>query len=320
MRVDKPRILVVDDEKFNRSVLSDLLKPEYTVTLAKDGHQAIEKAHSEHPPELILLDVAMPVMDGYMACSELKASPITRDIPIIFVTAMQSQEDEHKGLQLGAIDYIAKPFSPPIVLARVRNHLALSQARQKLAEAHTMLAMKNKQLEVMATKDALTGLNNRYSLDEELTREMNKAKRFERPLSVMLIDIDNFKQINDNFGHQVGDMVLKQIGNQLQHGVRNTDIVGRWGGEEFLVVCPETDVEGVCKLAENLRTKVEEQVYPVQSNVTASFGVTSLEGDESIKELLNRADSNLYRAKESGRNKVVCGPKCSECGKDINAA
>lgn len=304
MNDTKPRILVVDDEKFNRTVLVDLLKKDYTAVLAKDGAQAVKKAHSAHPPDLILMDVMMPGMDGYTTCRRLKESPLTRDIPLIFVTARQDAEDERKGLDAGAIDYIAKPFSPAIVLARVRNHLALENARKRLAEAHAMLALKNKELETMAMIDALTGLNNRFTLDETMARELHKAERYQRPLSLALLDVDHFKQVNDNHGHHIGDQVLKKLAGLLRENVRESDVPGRWGGEEFLIICPETDREGVRVLADNLRKRIETQPFPVVGRITASLGVTTYAEADTAESLLQRADKGLYQAKAQGRNRV----------------
>ncbi len=303
----KPRILVVDDEKFNRTVLTDLLKGEYTVALAKDGKQGVDKAHSEFPPDLIILDVMMPGMDGYTACQRLKESPLTRDIPVIFVTAKQDAEDERHGLSVGAIDYISKPFSPAIVLARVRNHLALSNARKKLAEAHAMLALKNKELEALATRDALTGLSNRFALDKAMNRELKKAGRYERPLSLIILDVDNFKAVNDGYGHPVGDQVLKQMAELIRGSVRESDVPGRWGGEEFLVICPETDRGGALILAENLRGRIEDNAFPVPGNITVSLGCAAYEAGDSVENLIKRADQGLYKAKEGGRNRVEAG-------------
>jgi len=301
----KPRILVVDDEKFNRTVLADLLKGEYTVVLAKDGKQGLDKAHSEYPPDLIILDIMMPGMDGYYACQKLKESPLTRDIPVVFVTARQDAEDERHGLSVGAIDYISKPFSPAIVLARVHNHLALAHARQKLAEAHAMLAIKNKELEGLATHDSLTGLSNRFALDKAMNFELKKAERYERPLSLIIMDVDNFKKVNDNYGHPIGDQVLKQMAALIRDSVRESDIPGRWGGEEFLVICPETDSTGARILAENLRKHIENNAFPVPGKITVSLGCATLTAKDSVENLIKRVDQRLYKAKETGRNRVV---------------
>lgn len=301
----KPRILVVDDEKFNRTVLTDLLKEEYTVVLAKDGKQGLDKAHSEHPPNLIILDIMMPGMDGYTACKRLKESPLTRDIPVVFITARQDAEDERHGLSVGAIDYISKPFSPAIVLARVHNHLALANARQKLAEAHAMLAIKNKELEGLATCDSLTGVSNRFALDKAMNFELKKAGRYERPLSLIIMDVDHFKTVNDNYGHPVGDQVLKQMAALIRDSVRESDIPGRWGGEEFLVICPETDGTGARVLAENLRKRIENNAFPVPDKITVSLGCATLAAEDSVENLIKRADKRLYKAKETGRNRVV---------------
>lgn len=304
MKNCKPRILVVDDEKFNRTMLVDLLKDEYTVVLAKNGDQALNKAHSEIPPNIILLDILMPGMDGYEVCKKLKESPLTRDIPVIFVTAMQDEKDEKKGLDIGAIDYIAKPFRPAIVKARIRNHIALEQVRQKLSEAHMMLAMKHKELEKMASQDALTGLHNRYHLDEAITVEMKKSKRYRRPFSLIIIDLDHFKKVNDGYGHQAGDRTLQALALLLEENIRETDILGRWGGEEFMIISPETGPKGAFSFAENIRKMIEKHSFPTVEKITASLGYSSYCDDDNIYTLIRKADNALYKAKELGRNQV----------------
>ncbi len=304
MNTSKPRILVVDDEKFNRTILVDLLKEEFTVSLAKDGTGALKKAHSSPRPNLILLDVLMPQMDGYTVCRKLKESSVTRDIPVIFVTAMRDEEDERKGLEIGAIDYIAKPFRPYTVQARVRNHIQLEQIRRKLTEAHHLLEIKNRELEIMASKDPLTGLYNRLHLNELMTLELKKSNRYARPFSIVLLDIDHFKQINDTYGHQTGDLVLQHLADLLRRNTREADLLFRFGGEEFLMLCPETDQPKIFQLAEKLRQVTAQEPFPSVTHITASFGHSTYRSGDTIESIIARADMALYSAKEAGRNQV----------------
>ncbi len=304
MEEKKPRILVADDERVNRSILTDLLKSEYTVVLAKDGQGVLEKAHSENPPNLILLDVLMPGMNGFTVCKKLKESSSTCDIPVIFITAMQDEEDEKTGLDIGAIDYITKPFRPAIVQARVRNHITLEQVRRKLSEAHFALELKNKELEIMASRDTLTGLHNRLYLEDLIFLELKKTERYGYPFSIILLDIDHFKQINDCYGHQTGDIVLKQLAGLLKKNSREADILFRFGGEEFLILCPNSNRQNVFSFAEKLRQKIEREPFPTVKHITASFGHTTHTTNDTIETLIERADTALYKAKESGRNQV----------------
>jgi len=292
------RILVVDDERVNRKILCDLLESSYEVIVAKSGQQALERAGSGVGVDLILLDIVMPGMDGYDVVRRLKQSSATRNIPVIFITAMDSIADEERGLDLGAVDYITKPFHPEIVRARVENHLRFVRQRRLL--------------ETLAGRDGLTELPNRRRLDEALNQEWRRCSRSGAPLSLAMVDVDFFKQYNDLFGHARGDQVLQSVARALGEGLRRpADLVARFGGEEFVVLLPETKVKGAIVIANGIRTAVESLAIPhpesrASKYVTVSVGGATLAGvDLSPQDLLDAADAMLYRSKELGRNRVA---------------
>ncbi len=287
---NKSTILVVDDLRTNALALAKILKPEWAVRTALDGPTALQMAAEEPAPDIILLDIKMPGMDGHEVCKRLKQSPETRDIPVVFVTALDDQKEEAYGLGLGAVDYIVKPVNAPIVKARIRNHIALRQALSKL--------------EQLAIRDKLTGLYNRRKLDESFAVEVSRAERYGRPLSVIMLDIDHFKAVNDTHGHPVGDAVLVETAERLLAALRTSDIPGRWGGEEFLIICPETPLDTAVQLADRLRHNYEMKDFPEAGRLTASFGVSTHHKGQLAPDILSGADKALYRAKNGGRNRV----------------
>lgn len=294
---DKKTILIVDDLRTNALALASILKTDWNIKTALDGATALQMAASDPAPDIILLDIKMPGMDGYEVCRRLKSSPETRDIPIIFITSMEAEKEEARGLELGAADYIVKPANAPIIKARVRNQLAL---RKALVD----LAITNVALEQLAAQDKLTNLYNRRKLDESFALEVARAERYGRPLSAILLDIDHFKAVNDTYGHPVGDAVLTETADRLRAALRTSDIPGRWGGEEFLILCPETPLETAVQLAERLRQNYETRDFPVAGRLTASFGVAAHRKGRRAEDILLLADAALYRAKNGGRNRV----------------
>ncbi len=300
---EKPRILIVDDEKMNLKVLADLLKDEYTPVLARNGEQALQHTLGDSPPDLILLDVIMPQMGGYDVIRELKNNDKTNNIPVIFVTALDSIEDEELGLKLGAVDYITKPYSPPIVKMRVRNHLRIVH--------HYKL------LDQLAYLDGLTEISNRRRFEEIFKKEWERSCRNGTSFSLAMVDVDFFKQYNDHYGHAMGDQALQKIAKALTGVLRRPgDFIARYGGEEFVILLPETDVDGAKKIAErSLRDVAALQIPHSRSqaadHVTVSIGIatldmgTHIEGEISSKSFLGTADRNLYLAKQNGRNCII---------------
>lgn len=290
-------VLIVDDAPVNIRVLGNALKTDYKVLFATNGEKALEIAMSSSPPDLILLDIMMPGMDGYEVCQKLKAEKYTQNIPVIFITAMSQEADETRGLEIGAVDYITKPFSLPIAKVRVKTHLELKRHRDML--------------ENLSMLDGLTGISNRRRFDEFFDMEWKRAERDASFLSLIMIDIDFFKAFNDYYGHQTGDDCLKQVAKTLADSVkRPADCIARYGGEEFASILPGTDIQGAVLIAENMRKNVEAlgipHSYSPIDHVTISLGSASVlpaKGHSAIN-LIEGADKTLYRAKEGGRNQV----------------
>jgi len=295
-KTTKYSVLIVDDELTNLVTLTDILEPEYEVSAIRDSLDVIETVRSDMP-DVILLDIVMPNMDGYDVIKLLKKSKMTKEIPVIFITGLDDIEAEEKGLILGAADYIAKPFHAPIVKLRVRNQIKM------LDQFRTILRL--------SMHDSLTGLPNRRNYESRLSYEWSRAQREQTPLSLLLIDVDNFKAYNDTFGHQQGDAALVSVVSKF-NGVlkRPGDFAVRWGGEEFVIILPNTDTDGAMEVAEQLRQSVEEAEIPGKqiTNITVSIGVnTWVYGQEStIDELMQNADTALYEAKHDGRNRIRC--------------
>jgi diguanylate cyclase (GGDEF)-like protein len=296
----RPLILIVDDTPINIQLLAEALRTDYRVKVAASGPAAFDVIARHGVPDLVLLDIMMPVMDGYEVCRKLKADPATMNIPVIFVSAKADAVDEEFGLRLGAVDYITKPFNLPIVSARVQNHINL----KKKADL----------LESLAMLDGLTHIPNRRRFDEFLDTEWKRAKRSGRPIALIMADIDHFKEYNDHYGHGAGDAALKKVAQALvDASQRPADLVARYGGEEFVALLPETDFEGVRLMAERLRAVVESlhilhEYSDAARWVTISVGFAYEEpaDERSVNALLEQADRMLYRAKEEGRNRC-CG-------------
>jgi diguanylate cyclase (GGDEF)-like protein len=293
-------VLVVDDERLNIDVLVDSLRADYKIKVAKNGEQALKAAHTEPIPDLILLDIMMPELDGYEVCRRLKEDDLTRKIPVIFVSAKGLVEDVTKGFEVGAVDYITKPFHIAVVQARVRTHLRLKH--------------KTDLLEKLAALDGLTEIPNRRAFDITLQKEWKRAARECRPISMLMIDVDLFKQYNDHYGHAAGDECLRQVAHTLAQQLhRGGDFIARYGGEEFAVILADTDPAGACDVAEHLRRAISSLELPhaysrIVPHLTISIGVASLvpPQEDGEGQLIKAADQMLYEAKREGRNRVAC--------------
>jgi len=298
------RLLIVDDAMENIQILNHVLGEEHEVLFAMNGEKALELAH-QHQPDLILLDAVMPGMDGYEVCAALRASSDVRDIPIIFVTALTTPEDETRALEAGAVDFITKPFNVAVVRARVRTHLTLKRQSDAMRE--------------LTLTDALTGVANRRSFNDAIQNEWRRCARSGMPLSVVMIDIDHFKRYNDAYGHQAGDACLKQVAStMLQCAGRPPDLLARYGGEEFVILLPQVDVPGAQTVAQRILESVRALAIPhrmssVSDAVTVSLGVATLMPDEggSPEGLVRCADDALYQAKKNGRNRF-CVEGCDQ--------
>jgi diguanylate cyclase (GGDEF)-like protein len=293
----KNTLLIVDDEKANLKILTHILGPGYTIITATNGANAIEKA-KEYKPDLILLDIIMPDMDGYETLSEIKKCEEIQKIPVIFITGLNSEEDEEKGLSLDAADYITKPFSAMIVKLRVRNQIQIVNQMRTI--------------ERLSMIDQLTNIPNRRSFDERLQMEWKQAIREQTPISILMIDVDKFKNLNDTYGHQQGDIILKVLSNIFPMAFRRPgDFVARWGGEEFVVLLPNTRLDGALDVAEKIRADIENEIITCMDGstirITVSIGINSLipEKDSPVDMFVSNADKALYAAKNAGRNKVM---------------
>lgn len=292
-------ILIVDDVPTNVQILADALRADYRIKVANNGLSALEIAQREPRPDLILLDVMMPEMDGLEVCRRLKQMPQTKNIPVIFVTAKSEESDEEYGLNLGAVDYITKPFSIAITKARIRNHLQLKHQADLL--------------ESLSLVDPLTNIPNRRRLDEAFDAEWKRAARENTSIALLMVDIDHFKAYNDHYGHGAGDICLQSVAAALADGVsRPGDLVARFGGEEFVVILPETDLEASRLIGERLLSQVanlqlKHEYSGVEPFVTISIGCAAMVPKDEIEtpaRLLEAADKMLYQAKDSGRNCV----------------
>lgn len=314
----KPTILIVDDMQVNLAILSEILKSEYHIKVAKSGQKALEIVQNGNI-DLILLDIVMPELDGYEVCNILKSSDKTRDIPIIFVTANNEASDEEKGFLLGAVDYITKPFKSTTILSRVKTHISLHLRQIELEILSQTLQDKNNELkkyiqiiEEISITDGLTNIYNRRHFNEMFPKVINSAKRKDELVCFLLLDIDHFKQYNDNYGHKAGDDVLVEFAKCLKVNLRRADdMVFRLGGEEFGVVFKSETKEKALEFANMLKgniidLKIEHKYSSVSNYVTASMGLICKYGNEikDMDEVYKEADGLLYKSKENGRNQV----------------
>jgi diguanylate cyclase (GGDEF)-like protein len=296
-------VLVADDSAVVRKVLRDRLGEQgWTVREAADGAEALEICR-EAPPEVVLLDIEMPRLNGYQVLAALKGEPTLEDVPVIFLTARSGGQHVADGLRRGAHDYLRKPFETEELVARV---LVARRTRALRDE----LRRHNAELERLATTDPLTCLFNRRFMADQLDALVGRATRHGAALSTLLIDVDDFKAVNDTHGHATGDAVLREVAARIRARLRREDVCGRWGGEEFLVLLPDTAGDRAAIVAESLRAFVASKPIPAgaaEVRVKISAGVAEWSG-ESADELLRRADAALYEAKAAGRDTVCRAP------------
>lgn len=293
----KPVILIVDDEISNIEIMGAVLEDDYEICFARTGEEALASVQTS-VPDLILLDIVMPGMDGYAVCRQLKQDPVFSAVPVIFTTGLNETDDEVRGFAAGAVDYVTKPIQPVALRSRVGNHIELKRMRDQFAD--------------LAMTDPLTGLGNRRMLEKLLQSEVGRLSRQGDWLSFVMVDVDCFKQFNDTYGHPQGDQCLRMVATALDGVMRRSqDACLRYGGEEFACILPETDHAGALHVAEEMRSRIEELAIPnigttVGSIVTVSIGVAAARctHERSIDLWISTADTMLYQAKRAGRNQV----------------
>lgn len=292
---DKKRVLIIDDSVvIQRLVQARLRADGFEVSTGSDGAEAVELT-KQIQPDVILLDIDMPRVNGFDACRGLKDDSDTSKVPVIFLTAQTKTEDKVRGLDIGAVDYVTKPFDPVELRARVRSAYRTKYLMDLL--------------EQKAQIDGLTGLYNRAFFDARIKEEIDRARRYGNPLAIVIFDVDRFKRLNDTYGHSFGDVVLAEVAETARLVARASDVVARYGGEEFVIILPEQDLDGARSVAERVREGIAELELAhngERAPVTASFGVSSTVeiGYDSVQALVNSADKALYAAKEGGRNRV----------------
>jgi diguanylate cyclase (GGDEF)-like protein len=308
-------ILVVDDTHDNLRLLSKLLIEQgYYVRPVSDGRRAIS-AIQDQRPDLILLDIMMPCMDGYEVCQHLQQDKLTSNIPIIFISALNETFDKVKAFSVGGRDYISKPFQEDEVLARVKTHLELKRSQEALENNISELQRANDELEnakgellLAATTDPLTNLYNRRKFIELMEVESARFNRNASPFSLILSDIDNFKMFNDNHGHACGDFVLVSVARKIQKMLRAQDSLARWGGEEFIILLPDTSLEDGYNVAEKIRAAIASTVIKYANKkltITMTFGLSEITPTISLDALINEADKALYKGKAASKNCVL---------------
>lgn len=308
-------ILVVDDNLQNIQLLASIMEEcGYEYVIAMNGHEALESIKVD-VPDLILLDVMMPDMDGYEVCKNIKSDGRFQDIPVIFLTSKQDKEDIVKGFNMGGVDYVTKPFNEVELKMRIKTHCELKRIKDEQQKAFEELKNKNIlleealiQLEIVSITDPLTTIYNRRFMMARIEEEIARCDRTGSEFSIILCDIDNFKIVNDRYGHDCGDVVLVETANLMKSISRELDTIARWGGEEFLCLLPDTDRQGALQLAERMRKSLEESefaFYGEDLQVTMTCGVAQYIKGDGIDSVIKRADKALYAGKDGGRNCVI---------------
>lgn len=295
----KAKILIIDDDRYFLEMANNALSEMCDVLTESNAQKGLKRALAEPTPDLIILDVIIPGLSGYQICRELKQNMKTFNIPVVFVSSLEQISEITRCFDLGAVDFISKPVQMPLLLAKIKNHL--------------MMKLQRDMLEELATKDPLTGLDNKRSYNQVLASEWKRAQRDRQAISLVMCDIDFFKKYNDHYGHGQGDTCLQQVAASLfKTASRPGDLVARVGGEEFAVILPNTEREGAWRVANNLLVHLRKKQLPhakspIHKHITISVGVATHipQQDEAPALLFDLADAALYRAKDQGRNRVI---------------
>jgi two-component system cell cycle response regulator len=309
-RDESARILIVDDHDDNVELLRMRLDAwGFRTASERDGEAALTAIESD-PPDLVLLDVMMPKLDGFEVARRVKANRALPFIPIIMQTALDSTDDKVNGLEAGADDYITKPIDFAELKARIKSMLRIKGLQEALEESQRELLEVNERLRHMSQTDGLTGLDNRRHIEERLREMWEHSQRLHEPVACVMVDLDRFKSVNDTYGHQAGDAVLRQLAQILKQEAREIDRVGRYGGEEFMLLLPGTVLDAAVTFAERVRKEVEGHTFTFEGGSlrrTASFGVSAVPHPKiaDCEALVRAADDALYVAKETGRNRVI---------------
>jgi len=299
-------VLIADDSPSIRQFVSAVVHGcGLTPTLVCDGVEACDILLDASPPQIAIIDWFMPGMDGVDICRKVRERADSAYIYIIMLTSRTTKEDMIDGLTAGADDYLTKPFDPAELRSRLRSGRRIVELNRVMLEKQEELIRLNEHLEALATRDGLTNLWNHRSFQEQFANEFSRAKRHMRELSLILLDVDFFKQFNDTFGHQAGDEVLRRVARVLQSTARQIDIVARYGGEEFAIILPDEDIRTSTLAAERFRKAIESEEWPARA-VTASFGVATLKRTcDDPSAMIAEADRALYQSKRTGRNRVT---------------
>jgi diguanylate cyclase (GGDEF)-like protein len=311
-------ILIVDDNPQNLQFLAEILDNRgYETAVALNGREAVDFVRAREQVDAILLDVMMPEMDGYATCREIRKLRTRDELPVIFLTALSDRKDIYRGFEAGGVDFITKPFDSEELLHRLGIHIELSHAKRELSRANRELEERNarlkelqQNLELQASTDPLTETLNRRAMRKKIEDEISRSMRYQQYFSIIFMDIDNFKGINDHFGHDKGDYALLELADILKQAVRTGDSVSRWGGEEFLILLINSDKDGAMQFGQRLMEVIRGHDWGEINegySLTVTAGVAAYRDGEVFEDLIKRADEAMYAGKAAGRNRILAG-------------